>query len=72
MEADVKVEGNVIQAGQDFIDQKEIAEILSVKPKSVYYLMDTDDTFPKPLVLSPRIRRWKKQDVMEWINSKLK
>ena len=72
MEANVKVEGSVIQAGQDFIDQKEIAEILSVKPKSVYYLMETDDTFPKPLVLSPRIRRWKKRDVMEWINSKLK
>tara|TARA_Y100000114_G_C11761982_1_gene330327 strand:+ start:3955 stop:4173 length:219 start_codon:yes stop_codon:yes gene_type:complete len=71
MEASVKVEGSVIQAGQDFIDQKEIADILSVKPKSIYYLMETDNTFPKPLVLSPRIRRWKKQDVLDWINSKL-
>ena len=56
---------------QDFIDQKEIAEILSVKPKSIYYLMEADASFPKPLVLSPRIRRWKKKDVIDWINSKL-
>ena len=56
---------------QDFIDQKEIAEILSVKPNSIYYLMETDASFPKPLVLSPRIRRWKKKDVIDWINSKL-
>jgi|TARA_E500000318_G_scaffold13917_1_gene13576 predicted DNA-binding transcriptional regulator AlpA len=63
------MEANVTD--QDFIDQKEIAEILSVKPKSIYYLMETDTSFPKPLVLSPRIRRWKKQDVLDWINSKL-
>jgi predicted DNA-binding transcriptional regulator AlpA len=56
---------------QDFIDKKAIAEMLSVKPKAMDYLIQKDNTFPKPLVLSPRMRRWKRQEVVDWINSKL-
>jgi len=55
----------------DFIDQKTIADMLSIKPKSIYYIMESDSTFPKPLVLSPRIKRWKKAEVVAWIDSKL-
>jgi len=55
----------------DFIDQKTIADMLSIKPKSIYYIMESDNTFPKPLVLSPRIKRWKKAEVVAWIDSKL-
>ena len=55
----------------EFIDLKGIAEMLSIKPKSVYYIIQSDSNFPKPLVISPRIKRWKKNEVEEWINSKI-
>jgi len=55
----------------EFIDIKDIADMLSIKPKSAYYIIQSDSNFPKPLVLSPRIKRWKKNEVEDWINSKL-
>tara|TARA_S200002703_G_scaffold56746_1_gene49469 strand:+ start:343 stop:546 length:204 start_codon:yes stop_codon:yes gene_type:complete len=58
-------------SSQDFIDKKAIADMLSVKPKAMDYLIQKDKTFPKPLVLSPRMRRWKREEIVDWINSKL-
>lgn len=55
----------------DLIDVKAVASILCVKPKSVYYISTSDDTFPKPIVLAPRIRRWHKQEVVKWMHEKI-
>tara|TARA_B100000902_G_scaffold376051_1_gene406695 strand:+ start:2847 stop:3035 length:189 start_codon:yes stop_codon:yes gene_type:complete len=51
----------------DFIDTKEIARMLSIKPKSVNYVIQSNNTFPNALVLSARIKRWKREDVERWI-----
>jgi len=53
----------------DFIDIKEIAEMLSIKPKSVNYVIQSNGSFPNALVLSARIKRWKRQEVEEWISN---
>lgn len=55
----------------DFIDMKEIAAMLSIKPKSVYHILNSDNTFPKPIVLAPRIRRWPREEVVKWMNRKI-
>ena len=62
--------GTTAQA-HDFIDQKGIADMLSVKPKSIYYIMESDNSFPKPIQLSPRIKRWKRDDVVAWLDAKI-
>jgi len=56
----------------NLVDMKAVAEMISVKPKSIYYIMKSDDTFPQPIVLSPRIKRWKKEDIQTWIEEKSK
>ena len=54
----------------NLVDHKQIAEMLCVKPKSVYHIINTDSSFPPPIVLSPRIRRWKREVIVEWIENK--
>jgi predicted DNA-binding transcriptional regulator AlpA len=34
--------------------------------------MESDDTFPKPLSISKRIKRWNKKEIMEWRDNKIK
>ncbi len=51
----------------DFIDIKEIAEMLSIKPKSVNYVIQSNSNFPNALVLSARMKRWRRKEVEEWI-----
>jgi predicted DNA-binding transcriptional regulator AlpA len=53
----------------DFIDIKEIAKMLSINPKSVNYVIQNNKSFPNALVLSARIRRWKRKEVEDWISS---
>lgn len=65
------MEAGVFTMNNDFIDMKEIAAMLSIKPKSVYYITQSDTSFPRPLVISPRIKRWRKQEVVNWIESRL-
>lgn len=65
-----------MEAGQttmsNLIDMKAVAEMISVKPKSIYYIMKSDETFPQPITLSPRIKRWKLEDIQSWIEEKTK
>ena len=54
----------------DFIDPKEAAKMLTITTKQLHYIMETDETVPKPIFLSKRIKRWKKEDVSGWLDSK--
>ena len=54
----------------NLVDHKEIAEMLSIRPKSVYHIINTDESFPPPIVLSPRNRRWKREVIVKWIEDK--
>jgi len=54
----------------NLIDMKAVAEMICVKPKSIYYIMKSDKTFPQPIELSPRIKRWRKEDIQHWIERK--
>ena len=55
----------------EFIGQQEVAEMLAIRPRLINQILKTDETFPKPLVVSKRIKRWKKDDIVGWINSKM-
>jgi predicted DNA-binding transcriptional regulator AlpA len=56
----------------EWIDRQTLSELLFIEPKSVYYLMESDNTFPKPLSISKRIKRWNRQEVLEWRDNKIK
>ena len=49
---------------------KEAAKMLTITTKQLHYIMETDETFPKPIFLSKRIKRWKKDDISGWLDSK--
>jgi predicted DNA-binding transcriptional regulator AlpA len=55
----------------EFIGQQEVAEMLAIRPRLINQILKTDESFPKPLVVSKRIKRWKKDDIVGWINSKM-
>jgi predicted DNA-binding transcriptional regulator AlpA len=65
------MEAGALTMNNEFIDAKAIADMLSIKPKSIVYVMESDDKFPRPVVLSPRIKRWRKQEVEDWLKQKL-
>ena len=65
------MEAGALTMKTDFIDAKAIAEMLSIRPKSIQYVMESDDKFPKPIAFSPRIKRWKRQEVEEWLQDKM-
>ncbi len=50
----------------------DIAQMLSIHPKTLYALIKKDETFPKPISFGPRMRRWKPEDIKSWIENKSK
>lgn len=65
------METGAARMNNDFINQKEVAEMLSIRPRLINQIIKTDDTFPKPLVISKRIRRWRREDILSWIKDKM-
>jgi predicted DNA-binding transcriptional regulator AlpA len=45
--------------------------MLAIRPRLINKILKTDESFPKPLVLSERVKRWKRDDIVGWINSKM-
>ena len=45
------METGATSMSNDFIDTKEIARMLSIKPKSVNYVIQSDERFPKTLLV---------------------
>ena len=52
----------------EFIGQQEVADMLSIRPRLINQILKTDESFPKPLVVSKRVKRWKRDDIVGWIN----
>lgn len=53
-----------------FVNVEEIAQMLSIHKKTMERIIRTDETFPKPIALGERIRRWPLEDVKAWFVSK--
>ena len=49
----------------------DIAELISVHPKTMYAMIQNDDTFPKPISFGPRMNRWKREGIMKWVDTKV-
>ncbi len=47
---------------------KDVADVLHVTPRTVYRLMATDPDFPKPIRLGTRTCRWRRRDLILYIN----
>jgi len=59
------------QIKSEWIDIHGLAEVLEVKDaKRASYIARSNEDFPKPAVLGPRLRRWNKSEVSDWLKVK--
>ena len=48
----------------------EVADRLGVTRGTVYKILNTDPTFPRPIYVTPKSPRWRPADVDTWIERK--
>lgn len=72
MEKIAKNQINTSEFGDErlLLQVNDIAEMLSVHPKTMYAYIKKDSSFPKPISLGPRMRRWRREDISNWIATK--
>ena len=49
---------------------REIAELLSLSLQGTYRLINRTKDFPEGINLGVRMKRWKRSEVLEWIEKK--
>ena len=65
------METGIRKMSNDFIGQRDVANILSLKNhRLVEKILKNAETFPRPISLSQRVKRWRQDDIMKWVNSK--
>ncbi len=57
---------------EKLIDLNEVARMMSMHPKSMRKIIREDKSFPKEIIFSERVKRWKYSDILKWIDSKHK
>ena len=55
---------------KELVSTKDIAEMLSMTVQMTRMFVNKEEDFPKPIMISPKIRRWKHKEVVEWINNR--
>ena len=60
------------QNSVDLIKDNEVADMLKINKRAVRYILEKDETFPRPIIISPRIRRWDRQEVVDWVYNREK
>jgi len=55
---------------EKLMDIHGVAEMMSMHPKSMRKIIKEDQSFPKEIVFSERVKRWKYSEILEWIDSK--
>lgn len=50
------------------LSAREAAEALSVSLKQ-FYKIAKEDGFPRPIVLGPRLHRWRAKDIANWYDN---
>jgi predicted DNA-binding transcriptional regulator AlpA len=48
---------------------QEVCDYLNVHPKTIKTLLEGDRNFPKPIVLGPKMKRWKKEEIVSWVEN---
>lgn len=48
---------------------REAAEALSISIKQ-FYRLSKEDGFPRPIVLGPRMHRWRARDIANWYDDR--
>ena len=52
------------------LDRKAVLGILGLKADSALYRAIKESNFPKPLRVGGRASRWRKSDILDWIDSR--
>lgn len=51
-------------------DRKEVLVVLGLKSDSALYRAIKEDDLPKPIRVGGRASRWRKSDILDWIDSR--
>ena len=49
---------------------EEVAREISVSRTTIYKLRERDPSFPEPLYVTPKAVRWRRSDILAWLESK--
>ena len=53
-----------------FLNPAAVADRIGMSRSTIYKLIETDPSFPKPIRMLPRSPRWRVADIDRWIASK--
>lgn len=51
------------------IGTQEVCDYLNINKKTLMSLLESDRGFPKPFEISPKLRRWDKEEIISWVGS---
>lgn len=54
------------------LSPNDVCELLDVSMNSLQILLKKEESFPRPRYLSPRIKRWIADEIIDWILSRAK
>ena len=52
------------------LTRAQVQERLSISRTSIYRLLESDESFPRPLRISGRTLRWREAAIAAWIDSR--
>jgi predicted DNA-binding transcriptional regulator AlpA len=55
---------------EKLLDTNDLSVMLSLHLKTVQKMLREENDFPKPIMITPHTRRWKRSEIIEWINSR--
>jgi predicted DNA-binding transcriptional regulator AlpA len=47
-----------------------VAEMMMIHTRTLRKIVAEDSTFPKPIMIGPRMTRWRLSELKQWIDSK--
>lgn len=57
-------------ADEQLLSANEVASLLRCSKSQVYELIKKDESFPSSILISARMRRWRRGDINVWIDGK--
>ena len=55
---------------EKLLDTNDLSAMLSLHLKTVKKMLREENDFPKPIMITPHTRRWKRSEIIEWMEKK--
>ncbi len=55
---------------EKLMSAEAVAEMMMIHTRTLRKIVAEDSTFPKPIMIGPRMTRWRLSELKQWIDSK--